>query len=118
MKKQTFEEWRAVFYSYVVQREHAAEQVEKYQYLLSTQAEPGNVPKSLEKWQKLHATLVGALELTIERGVRWRLLTLELEQHYRLYILPGTRDTIAAGAVSSVKKFIPVLFLIVLFSVI
>jgi len=118
MKKQTFEEWRAVFYSYVVQREHAAEQVEKYTHLLNTQSEPGNVPKSLEKWQKLHATLVGALELTIERGVRWRLLTPELEQHYRLYTLPGTRDTFAAGSISSVKKSISVLFIVSLFSAI
>lgn len=74
MTKQTFESWRDTWLSYKAQAQHALERVEVYTHLLNTQAEPGNLAKSLAAWQKLCNALQMQMQTHISRGCRWQLL--------------------------------------------
>lgn len=69
--KTTFEDWRAAGVSFGLQIKFADEQRAKYKYLLKTQQEPGNLPETLARWDKLHADALTALNSHVARGVRW-----------------------------------------------
>lgn len=91
MKKPTFEQWRSAWLQYKLQAAFAADQVRKYQHLLDTQLEPGNLQKCLAKWHALELELQKCLLLHIERAERWQLAEIAILIHYRqeLKILQG-----------------------------
>lgn len=83
MKKPTFNEWRETWQQYKLQAAFAGDQVRKYQHLLETQLEPGNLRKCLSKWHALQLELHKCLLQDIERAERWQLAEIAVMLHYR-----------------------------------
>ena len=80
--KQNYEQWLQDFMLYKMQHAFAAEQCSTYEHLLATQSTAGNLPKALEKWAVLRTNCIRALELHLDRGLRWQVLT--NERHHQL----------------------------------
>lgn len=74
-KPETKETWKDALQSFKLQLSHCQDRVKMYKHLLRTQAEPGNLPKSLAKWQQLENKLQDLVARQEERGKRWGYVT-------------------------------------------
>lgn len=74
-KPETKETWKDALQSFKLQLAHSQDRVKMYKHLLRTQAEPGNLPKSLAKWQQLENKLQELVTRQEERGKRWGYVT-------------------------------------------
>ena len=73
-KKITFDDWRDAAKLYNNQFEYSRAQVAKYEYLLSTQNEPGNLPVSLLKWRSMVLEMKRLCVQHWRRGQRLKLV--------------------------------------------